>query len=134
MGVRGRKSANSLAVVSNVIAIPRPEAPSELSDEGAEEWRNFVNRMPAGYFGREVFPTLVQLCRHVVSARRIDQLIERTTAGDELDVRDYMELLKAQERETKAIIALSRTMRLTHQANVNANQSRKTPAIERPWD
>lgn len=134
MGTRGRKSANSLAIVSNVVAIPRPDAPDELSDEGAEEWRHQVNRMPAGYFGREVFPTLIQLCRHVVAARRVAQLIEHASGGEELDVGDYLELLKAQERESKAIIALSRTMRLTHQANVNAKQSRKAPAIERPWD
>lgn len=135
MGSRGRISAESLAVVpSSVIAIPRPPTPNELTDEEAEEWRCQVNRMPADYFGREVHPTLIQLCRHVVAARRIAQLIEAHTASESLEIDTYLELLKAQERESRAITALSRTMRLTHQANVRAEQSRKPSAIDRPWD
>jgi hypothetical protein len=134
MGARGRKSLNSLAVVGNVIAIPRPEAPGELTEEEVQEWVSQVNRMPAGYFGREVYPTLVQLCRHVVAARRIAQLVESEVGKKRFDPDIYLKLLQAQERESRAITMLSRTMRLTHQANVKWDRSRKQTAIERPWD
>jgi hypothetical protein len=85
--------------------------------------------MPADYFGREHYSTLVQLCRHIVAARHIAKLLTTET-----DMRIYLKLLAAQAAESKAIIALSRTMRMTHQANVRAERS-NIPVIEqKPWE
>ena len=87
MTKQGRKSAASLALrpITPVEAKPRPAPPAELSDEEAEEWRAVVGRMPADWLARETYPLLVQYCRHVVSARRIHQLIEALQNDEELD-------------------------------------------------
>jgi hypothetical protein len=126
-----------LSVVDNskVLAIPRAEAPEELTDEEADEWRAVTNRMPADYFGKEHYACLVQRCRHVVNARRIAQLIEQMVGGDEIDAGSYVKLLRAQKEETTAIIACDRTMRLTHQSNVPANVSRiPQVTLDAPWN
>jgi hypothetical protein len=136
MAQRGRKTAESLALIDNsaVLAIPRAQPPAELTDEESEVWRDFTNRMPADYFGREHYPMLAQLCRHTVSARHVAQLVAHAEAT-QADIGEYLKLLAAQERESKAIIALSRTMRMTHQANVRAECSR-IPEISdyKPWE
>ena len=125
-----------LAIVDNskILSIPRAQPPAELTTEEATEWTALTNRMPADYFGREHYPTMIQLCRHTVAARRVAQLIEQHVNSAELAVPAYLQLLKAQELESRAITALLRTMRLTHQSNVPANTSR-TPQItvEAPW-
>jgi hypothetical protein len=131
VGARGKPSASSLALVDNssVLSIPRASPPEELTADEAAEWVAITNRMPADYFGREHYSTLVQLCRHIVAARHIAKLLTTET-----DMRIYLKLLAAQAAESKAIIALSRTMRMTHQANVRAERS-NIPVIEqKPWE
>jgi hypothetical protein len=131
-----KREQNGLSVVdkSTVLAIPRAQAPDELNDEEAAEWRAVTNRMPADYFGREHYPTLVQLCRHTIAARRIAQLIEQHLGGEEINPLVYIKLLRAQKEETTAIVLCERTMRLTHQSNVPANVSRTPPVtVDAPW-
>jgi len=55
MAKRGRKSSASLSVISGngIEVISRPDAPVDLTDEQAAEWRAIVNRMPADWFTRE---------------------------------------------------------------------------------
>src|SRR5262245_7848882 len=129
MNEKAEKPQN-LAIVDNskILEIPRAKPPAELTDEEADEWRAYTNRMPADYFGREHYATLVQLCRHTVQARRIAQLIEQTAKEPDINISLYRDLLRSQEVETRSIVALLRTMRMTHQSNVPANVSR-TPAI-----
>jgi hypothetical protein len=131
------ETKKGLTVVDNskVLAIPRAEAPAELTDEEAEEWRAVTNRMPADYFGREHYACLVSRCRHVVNQRRIAQLIEQQISSEDINVSLYIKLLRAQKEETTAIIACDRTMRLTHQSNVPANVSRiPQVTIDAPWN
>jgi hypothetical protein len=67
----------SLMVPDNPTEIvQRPDAPYDLTDEQSEEWRAVVT-MPPDHFMRGNYALLSQLCRHVVSARRIAQLIEQ---------------------------------------------------------
>src|SRR5262245_44537841 len=68
-----RKNAFAL-MQTGVIAVPRAEAPCELTGEQADEWRAIVNTMPAEHFMRGNAPLLTQLCRQ--TARRIAQLVE----------------------------------------------------------
>jgi hypothetical protein len=85
MRQRGRKSAASLTVIgsSGIETVQRPEPPAELSEEQAAEWQAMVNRLSADWFPRETWPLLVQYCRHVVSARRVAQLIARAESDGE---------------------------------------------------
>lgn len=136
MKKRGRQSAASLeiAVHSVVETIQRPDAPYDLTDEQATEWWAVVNRMPADWFPRETHGMLAQYCRHVVAARRVAQLIAKAEKAKALDVGEYDQLLKMQEREGRAISSLATRMRISHQATVRAEQARKPKQVEKPWE
>lgn len=136
MAKRGRKSAASLAIVSKeslIEAIPRPDAPYDLTDEQADEWRAVTNRLPADWFPRETWPLLSQYCRHVVNARRVSQLVGQAEQRKKLDIGEYDKLLAMQEREGRAICALARAMRLTQQTSYD--KSKKKPLqVRKPWE
>jgi hypothetical protein len=105
-----------------------------LTDEQSEEWWAVVNRMPADWFPRETHGMLAQYCRHVVSARRVAQLIDQETASEQFDVDRYDQLLRMQEREGRAISSLATRMRISQQATVRAEQARKPPQVRKPWE
>ena len=78
---RGRKSAVSLETVVSVTGMPaRPAAPDCLTTDQAAVWKNVVKSMPADWFKAETFPLLSQFCRHVTSAREVDELIAERRA------------------------------------------------------
>ena len=143
MGQRGRTSSAALAVASsNVVEIvPRPEPPTELTRDQAEEWLAIVNRMPADWVPRETHGMLAQYCRHVVASRRIGQMIETLEAevaegGAEAILeatKAFDRLFKMQEREGRAISSLATKMRLSQQSTYD--KSKKKPAVARkPWE
>jgi hypothetical protein len=136
MGTRGRKSAASLSVslASPVETIARPDAPYDLTDEQTAEWWAVVNRLPADWFPRETHAMLAQYCRHVVSARRVAQLIAAHEATDPLDLDGYDKLLKMQEREGRAISSLATRMRISQQATVRAESAKKPSMVKAPWE
>ena len=143
MGQRGRTSSAALAVAANNVVeiVPRPEPPSELTGDQAEEWLAIVNRMPADWFPRETHGMLAQYCRHVVASRRIAQMIETLEAevaegGAEAILeatKAFDRLFKMQEREGRAISSLATKMRLSQQSTYD--KSKKKPAVARkPWE
>jgi hypothetical protein len=46
-----------------------PEPPEELDEEEAVEWRKICQDMPPDYFQQEVYPILIELCRHICLSR-----------------------------------------------------------------
>lgn len=136
MTKRGRKSAASLEIAVNSVVetISRPDAPYDLTDEQSAEWWAVVERMPADWFPRETHGMLAQYCRHVVAARRVAQLIAHAERAKALDIGEYDQLLKMQEREGRAISSLATRMRISQQATVRAEQARKPKQVEKPWE
>jgi hypothetical protein len=90
--------------------------------------------MSADWFPRETRGMLSQYCRHVVSARRVAQLIEQAMKGELLDIDGYNQLLIMQEREGRALSSLATRMRLSQQATVRAEQAHKPLQMDKPWD
>jgi hypothetical protein len=135
MGTRGRQSAASLEVAKpgKIETIQRPDAPYDLTDEQTEEWWAVVNRMPADWFPRETHGILSQYCRHVITARRVAQLVASCEATDPLDIGEYDQLLKMQEREGRALSSLATRLRITQQATVSA-KAKKPSGMKRPWE
>jgi hypothetical protein len=135
MGTRGRTSAASLSVISSprVETVRRAEPPTELTDEQASEWIAIVTRLPADWFPRETYGMLAQYCRHVVSARRVAQLIAECEASDSFDVEDYDRLLKMQEREGRALSSLATRMRLSQQTTYDKSKKKPGPS-RKPWE
>ncbi len=140
MKQRGRKSAAELAVAPVINVIPRPTAPDELSDEMAIEWDACVGRMPGAWLTREQHPLLVQYCRHILSARRIHQLILQmeTDSDGEFDEDRWLRLQRAQAAQSAALMSLATKMRLTHQARRSADraatEARDGGDLPRPWE
>jgi hypothetical protein len=128
----------SLMVPNNPTEIiQRPDAPYELGDEAADEWRAIVNTMPADHFMRGNYPMLVQLCRHIVSARRVAKLTEQVVREKTLDRKELGGLLQLQATESASIMRLSRSMRLSQQA-IKRSETTKHPKgsqfTKAPWD
>jgi hypothetical protein len=137
MGTRGRPSIASLIVPdSPTEIIQRPDAPYDLTDEQAEEWRAIVGTMDLGHFMRGNYPLLAQLCRHIVNARRIAQLIEQCVKEEEFDRKEYGILLQLEATESAAIMRLSCSMRLTQQQAVKRSETTKHPTArtKNSWD
>jgi hypothetical protein len=135
MGVRGRASVASLSIVgsNDFERVERPAPPSELTVEQAEEWRAVVNRLPADWFQRETWGMLTQYCRHVVTARRVSQLITAAEAAAEVSIDELDRLYKMQEREGRAISSLLTRMRMTQQATYDKTK-KKPLQSKRPWE
>jgi len=134
---RGRKSSASLETVLSVTGMPaRPAAPDYLTTDQAEVWKSVVKSMPADWFGRETHALLIQYCRHVVTAQEVDRLISEHAAS-ELNIRLYNRLLIMRARESAALTALSRTMRLTQQARIDPKTAGRRvagiPKADFPW-
>ena len=136
MGERGRKSAASLSVISGsgIETIRRPDPPTELTDEQADEWRAVVTRLPADWFPRETHGMLAAYCRHVVTARRVAQIVQQIESAKEFDINAYDQALKMQEREGRAVSSLATRMRISQQATVRAEKARKGSPVSRPWE
>jgi hypothetical protein len=121
----------------------RPEPPSELTAEEAEEWIGVVDRMPAEWFTRETQGQLVNYCRHVVKARVIAGLIsgfKPEWAATEDGLHRLDKLLHMAEREGRAIASLGTKMRITQQTRYKAETAHRkvsnpsSSAAPRPWD
>lgn len=130
---RGRPSGAELAVRRQVLEqLERPDAPYDLTDEESEEWWAVVNRLPAEWFPRETHALLAAYCRHVVSIRRVSELIRKIEGSAEFDLDTYDKALKVRERESRAASSLATRMRITQQTTYD--KSRKKPiSAAPPW-
>lgn len=132
MAKRGRQSAASLAVAEPVQKLERPDAPYDLTDEQSEEWWAVVNSLPADWFPRETHGVLAQYCRHIVASRRVAQLVAACESSPDLDLAEYDQLLKMQEREGRALSSLATRLRITQQATVD-KRTIKPKSVKKPW-
>lgn len=135
MGTRGRLSADALTVIgpAGVETVRRPSPPPELTGEQAEEWRAVVNRLPADWFPRETHAMLAQYCRHVITARRVAQLVAAAEAAESFDLEEYDRLGKMAERESRIIASLATKMRVSQQTQYDPRRKRGTQT-KRPWE
>lgn len=138
MNSRGRKSSAALATPV-VLEARRPPPPPDLTDDQAAIWRDTVATMAAGWFNRSHTPLLVAYCRHVTRAAEIERILRRTmAAGSEATVGDVDQLLKMAERETRAITACARALRLTHQSQMHPRTAGRAidrqPSANPPWE
>jgi hypothetical protein len=126
---------------SRVEVVERQRPPHDLSDEEVEVWAAVVATEPADWFSPSTNPMLAEYCRHVVSARRVGELIERAlsdldpeTKQPTLSVVDYDRLLKMQERESRAIATLATKMRIAQQSTTNHRGNKRPNAARKPWE
>ena len=144
MGQRGPKSANDLAVapaepLEN--ARSRPVPPEGFGKPEADIWRRIVAAMPASWFKREHLDMLARYCQHQVRAERFNRWANATTGetlNDGFSLEDFDRLCRMAERESRASLALARSMRITHQAQLRAEtagtRNRNRPDIPATWN
>jgi len=132
-----RRSAASLAIAKhNGQTQYRLPAPPTLSPAEKAVWVTLVKSRPAQWFGAEHIGVVTQYCRHKIQADIIaDQLnaFNPQWLADEDGLKRYDKLAGMLERETRAIAALMRSMRLTQQSLMRADTSISRNGT-RPWD
>lgn len=142
MGKRGPTPAHE-----RIRALPgrderRAPPPEGLTDAQARLWRGIVETEPAHLFDSEARRHLLRLyVEHACFRASLQTLIDRSPVeafGDPDAFKTFEAMLRARDRETKALVSLATRMRLT-------NQSRYTPAAAgsagrnhtsgpKPWD
>jgi hypothetical protein len=118
-GCMPRVSATASSIVKLISRTERLHPPEELTEEQRDEFIRIVDKMPADWFTPANQAGLVQLCRHVVMARRFAQLIEEIISSPgEMNVKlaAIESLAKAQQQESRLINSLMTSLRMTPQA------------------
>jgi hypothetical protein len=137
MGTRGRKSAASLSVLSVAalpmrIAVARMAPPAALIDAERAIWVATCAAMPGGWFGGEQVPLLARYCCHAARADAIEQRLRELDPVADVD--GYGKLARLAAMESKAMLGLARSMRLTLAARTHAVTAARRAATggERP--
>lgn len=136
MAARGKQSLAAMAIAQPVGFDQRLPPPAGLTPAQKAEWVAVVNSRPADWFGPENASSLIQYCRHKVQADIIAQQLENFDPqwlADEDGLKRYDKLTQLQERESRTINALLRSMRLTQQSLVRAEKSVNKPRGRKPW-
>lgn len=135
MARSSQDAAAALEIVRHsptVEVIRRLRIPEGLTDDQRAEFQRLINEMPAEWFTPGNTAMLTQYCRHVVTARRIAELIEAAISNGEVDELD--KLVRAQVSESRIIHLLMTALRLTPQAVAPSTVSqRRLQQIESPW-
>jgi len=137
MAERGKRSAASLAIATPTGIDRRLAPPPVLTDVQKAEWVAVINSRPADWFDDHNASSLIQYCRHKVQADVIAQQIDAFNPAwlaDEDGLKRYDKLTQLQERETRTINALLRSMRLTQQSLVRAEKVPTSSRGRKPWE
>lgn len=114
---RGRKSRFTQAAPTAALA--RPVAvPEGFPEDAAAIWRRVVVALPGGWIKPEHLDMLAAYCLHAAAASRF-QLELADMAVDTSCPESIMaanRLSGMAERESRAALAMARSMRITHQA------------------
>ena len=140
----GRKSAAELGVQISPLSVQRPKPPAELSDAEKATWKAVTATKPADWWRPDTHPLLISYCRHVANATRIDDLIETFNYKDIKESFNLFEcldkLLRARDRESRALVMLARAMRISQQAMIlprgagRATANTPTGTYDPPWE
>ncbi len=133
---RGRTSVAEITApkAATIEVMQRPKAPHELTDEEVEVWASVTQAMAADWFDAGSLPLLTQYCRHVVRARHVAEMIDRSMgAAEPISLEDYDRLLKMQQRESAAIATLATKMRICQTSTINQRGNKKTSTGRKPW-
>ena len=147
----GRKSTAELGVKISVLQVERPDPPEELSDDEKETWKAVTATKPPDWWRPDTFSLLVAYCKHIEAARHIDRLLasfRKQEQPEEVTFTDYLncldKLLRARDRESRTLISLARSMRISQQAMIlprgagrqtaNTAVSTRLPHESPPWE
>jgi len=142
----GRKSAAELGVKISALQVRRPKPPAELLPDEKETWEAVVKTKPADWFRSDTYPLLISYTKHVENAKRVDHLIETFNFDgikNDFDLWPCLDtLLRARDRESRALVNLARSMRISQQSIIlprgagrqTANTTPPPHEIGKPWE
>lgn len=142
MGSRGKKSSAELATVAPVpLNAHRPAPPEGLSERASAVWKDVVGTAPLGWFSRAQYPILIAYCRHAACAEALAEQItgfQINWIKEDGGVERLNKLLAMAERETRALTACARAMRITKQAQIEPRGAGRRVAATlqtgKPWE
>jgi phage terminase small subunit len=138
MGKRGRESLESAAVIRPAAFAERPEPPEYFNEYAAQTWRDVARSKPGDWFDGGNILLLESYCQHCHQAHTIGKAIdafdtERLCTNE--GVTEFGRLLAMAERETRMMIRLATSMRLTQQSKyATRTAARKDKGGPRPWE
>ena len=140
----GPKSAADQATKISALQVLRPKPPEELSPEERETWKAVVSTKPADWWLPDTFPLLIGYCKHIEHAKRLDDLITTFNYPDikaDFNLVGCLDkLLRARDRESRAMVNLARSMRISQQAQMHPktagrkNTGTPPPHLDKPWE
>lgn len=134
----GRKSAAALSIVAGSID-GRPHAPADLTEFQQDVWDRTVANEAADTFRTAALQQLLkEYCRHVETAHRLSQQVDRATGdGSNIELDELDKLLRCRDRETKALADKATKLRLTNQSRYTpgaaGTASKKAGDAKKPW-
>lgn len=126
--------------VAPVANLPRLPPPPELSEFEAHVWTAVVNTKPADWFQADTLPLLLSYCKHVSQSYAIDAEVAAFEPGwlrTDDGLRRYKVLTDMRDRESRALVNLARSMRLSQQAQIRPETAatKASKAVsKRPWE
>jgi hypothetical protein len=122
-GRKGSKHPQLTSVGYQDIPGVQPDPPVDLSPDEAAEWKRIWGVTPAGWFPRETWPLLMQLCRHTMNSRFFAEALQEVRAGlldpkNPKHLAHINSLCVMHERETRVMVALMEKLRLTTQQRI----------------
>jgi hypothetical protein len=121
----GRKSTAELGVKISALEVKRPKPPAELSEDEKKTWESVTATKPPDWWRKDTHPLLVAFCKHIEAARHIDRLLagfRKQEQPEDVTFTDYLncldKLLRARDRESRCLISLARSMRISQQAMI----------------
>ena len=138
---RGRQSGAALSIIP-LVRDHRPEPPQELNEDQRAEWQAIVGRLPADWFPRELHGILAAFCRHVTAHRLISaevDLYHRDWLKDDEGLKRLDKLTSMRERESRAMVAVARSLRITKASQVRPETAGRAVrgtslSTRKPWD
>lgn len=115
-----RHSAAAIAIPTPArpVATARLEPPRHLKKHHKAIWNEVVGALSADWFTPEHGAILERYVHHVARSRELELLL--TKCDPDLHFDRYLALSRAATVESKTVLALARSMRLTHQARLRA--------------
>ena len=140
MKQRGRKSASSLTIAPSIELERRMPPPAELTDYQASIWQQVTATKPADWFQADTNQLLIAYCDHASRKAVLKQQLDTFDPEwlkDEPGMQRYSKLLDMEEKQTRTLSALSRSMRLTQQSRYDHKTAhttdKKKPTGALPW-
>lgn len=140
MKQRGRNATGHLQIAPAVELCPRIAPPAELSEFEAAVWVSVVNTKPAEWFQADTKQLLIAYCKHTSTAAILDDQLDAFKPewlADTEGLDRYRKLTDMREKQTRALTALSRSMRLTQQARYDTQKAAvadRKASGKKPWE